>query len=47
MNDDELFKLYAGLAMQALITAGKVPWNLIPQEANEMAQKMIAEQGST
>jgi hypothetical protein len=44
MNDDELFKLYAGLAMQALITAAKVPWDLIPQLANEMAQKMIDEQ---
>jgi hypothetical protein len=38
MNDDELFKLYAGMAMQALITAAKVPWDLIPQLANEMAQ---------
>ena len=47
MNDDELFKLYAGLAMQALITANKVPWDLIPQLANEMAQKMIDEQGSS
>jgi hypothetical protein len=44
MNDDELFKLYAGMAMQALITAGKVPWDLIPHLANEMAQKMIEEQ---
>ena len=47
MNDDELFKLYAGMAMQALITAAKVPWDLIPHLANEMAQKMIAEQGGS
>ena len=46
MNDDDLRDLYAGLAMQALITANKADWLSIPILANDIADKMIEEKNN-
>ena len=43
MNDEDLLKLYAGMAMQALITANKVTWGQIPELAKNIAQQLIKE----